>query len=251
MMNKAAGRHAVGGPTRTDEAIVVEHLRVERGKRLVLPDLSVPAGQLVGLLGPSGGGKSTFMRALVGVQVVKSGTVTVLGEPAGASGLRRRLGYLTQAPSLYEDLTVRENVAYFARVLGATTADVDRAIADVDLTDHADALVANLSGGQKTRANLAGTLVGDPDVLILDEPTVGLDPVLRRDLWHLFRQLASEGRTVLVSSHVMDEATRCDRLLLIRAGEILSDSTLPELLARTGTEDAESAFLVLIDEAAA
>jgi ABC-2 type transport system ATP-binding protein len=246
-------RHAVGGPTRTDEAIVVEHLRVERGKRLVLPDLSVrvPAGQLVGLLGPSGGGKSTFMRALVGVQVVKSGTVTVLGEPAGASGLRRRLGYLTQAPSLYEDLTVRENVAYFARVLGATTADVDRAIADVDLTDHADALVANLSGGQKTRANLAGTLVGDPDVLILDEPTVGLDPVLRRDLWHLFRQLASEGRTVLVSSHVMDEATRCDRLLLIRAGEILSDSTLPELLARTGTEDAESAFLVLIDEAAA
>ena len=252
-MNKAAGRHAVGGPTRTDEAIVVEHLRVERGKRLVLPDLSVriPAGQLVGLLGPSGGGKSTFMRALVGVQVVKSGTVTVLGEPAGASGLRRRLGYLTQAPSLYEDLTVRENVAYFARVLGATTADVDRAIADVDLTDHADALVANLSGGQKTRANLAGTLVGDPDVLILDEPTVGLDPVLRRDLWHLFRQLASEGRTVLVSSHVMDEATRCDRLLLIRAGEILSDSTLPELLARTGTEDAESAFLVLIDEAAA
>lgn len=252
-MNKAAGRHAVGGPTRTDEAIVVEHLRVERGKRLVLPDLSVrvPAGQLVGLLGPSGGGKSTFMRALVGVQVVKSGTVTVLGEPAGASGLRRRLGYLTQAPSLYEDLTVRENVAYFARVLGATTADVDRAIADVDLTDHADALVANLSGGQKTRANLAGTLVGDPDVLILDEPTVGLDPVLRRDLWHLFRRLASEGRTVLVSSHVMDEATRCDRLLLIRAGEILSDSTLPELLARTGTEDAESAFLVLIDEAAA
>lgn len=252
-MNKAAGRHAVGGPTRTDEAIVVEHLRVERGKRLVLPDLSVrvPAGQLVGLLGPSGGGKSTFMRALVGVQVVKSGTVTVLGEPAGASGLRRRLGYLTQAPSLYEDLTVRENVAYFARVLGATTADVDRAIADVDLTDHADALVANLSGGQKTRANLAGTLVGDPDVLILDEPTVGLDPALRRDLWHLFRQLASEGRTVLVSSHVMDEATRCDRLLLIRAGEILSDSTLPELLARTGTEDAESAFLVLIDEAAA
>ena len=252
-MNKAAGRHAVGGPTRTDEAIVVEHLRVERGKRLVLPDLSVrvPAGQLVGLLGPSGGGKSTFMRALVGVQVVKSGTVTVLGEPAGASGLRRRIGYLTQTPSLYEDLTVRENVAYFARVLGATTADVDRAIADVDLTDHADALVANLSGGQKTRANLAGTLVGDPDVLILDEPTVGLDPALRRDLWHLFRQLASEGRTVLVSSHVMDEATRCDRLLLIRAGEILSDSTLPELLARTGTEDAESAFLVLIDEAAA
>lgn len=240
-------------PRPEGDAIVVEHLQVQRGKRLVLPDLSVrvPAGQVVGLLGPSGGGKSTFMRALVGVQVVRAGTVTILGEPAGSVGLRRRVGYLTQAPSLYEDLTVRENVAYFGKVLGASGADVDRAVADVDLTDHADALIVNLSGGQKTRANLACTLVGAPEVLILDEPTVGLDPVLRRDLWQLFRRLAGEGRTVLVSSHVMDEATRCDRLLLIRSGEILSDSTLPELLRRTGTEDAESAFLALIDEAAA
>jgi ABC-2 type transport system ATP-binding protein len=235
------------------EAIIVEHLRVQRGKRLVLPDLSVrvPTGQVVGLLGPSGGGKSTLMRSLVGVQVVAGGTITILGEPAGSAGLRRRVGYLTQAPSLYEDLTVRENVAYFARVLGSTEADVTRSIADVDLTDHADALIVNLSGGQKTRANLACTLVGNPEVLILDEPTVGLDPVLRRDLWNLFRRLSQEGRTVLVSSHVMDEATRCDRLLLIRAGQILSDSTLPELLARTGTEDAESAFLALIDGSAA
>jgi len=206
---------------------------------------------VVGLLGPSGGGKSTLMRSLVGVQVVAGGTITILGEPAGSAGLRRRVGYLTQAPSLYEDLTVRENVAYFARVLGSTEADVTRAIADVDLTDHAEALIVNLSGGQKTRANLACTLVGNPEVLILDEPTVGLDPVLRRDLWNLFRRLSQEGRTVLVSSHVMDEATRCDRLLLIRAGQILSDSTLPELLERTGTEDAESAFLALIDGSAA
>ena len=136
-------------------------------------------------------------------------------------------------------------------MLGSTEADVTRAIADVDLTDHAEALIVNLSGGQKTRANLACTLVGNPEVLILDEPTVGLDPVLRRDLWNLFRRLSQEGRTVLVSSHVMDEATRCDRLLLIRSGQILSDSTLPELLARTGTEDAESAFLALIDGSAA
>ena len=235
------------------EAIIVEHLRVQRGKRLVLPDLSVrvPTGKVVGLLGPSGGGKSTLMRSLVGVQVVAGGTITILGEPAGSAGLRRRVGYLTQAPSLYEDLTVRENVAYFARVLGSAEADVTRAIADVDLTDHAEALIVNLSGGQKTRANLACTLVGNPEVLILDEPTVGLDPVLRRDLWNLFRRLSQDGRTVLVSSHVMDEATRCDRLLLIRSGQILSDSTLPELLARTGTEDAESAFLALIDGSAA
>jgi ABC-2 type transport system ATP-binding protein len=234
-----------------DDAIVVEHLRVVRGVREVLPDLSVrvPRGQVVGLLGPSGGGKSTLMRAVVGVQVIAGGTVTVLGEEAGSPGLRRRVGYLTQAPSVYGDLTVRDNVDYIARVMGVGPDARDRAIATVDLTDHADARVENLSGGQESRANLACTLVGDPEVLVLDEPTVGLDPVLRRDLWDMFRGLAAEGRTVLVSSHVMDEAVRCDRLLLLREGRILSDSTLPELLERTGAADAEEAFLALIDEA--
>ena len=234
-----------------DDAIVVEHLRVVRGVREVLPDLSVrvPRGQVVGLLGPSGGGKSTLMRAVVGVQVIAGGTVTVLGEEAGSPGLRRRVGYLTQAPSVYGDLTVRDNVDYIAKVMGVGPDATDRAIATVDLTDHADARVENLSGGQESRANLACTLVGDPEVLVLDEPTVGLDPVLRRDLWEMFRGLAAQGRTVLVSSHVMDEAVRCDRLLLLREGRILSDSTLPELLERTGTADAEAAFLALIDEA--
>jgi ABC-2 type transport system ATP-binding protein len=234
-----------------DDAIVVEHLRVVRGVREVLPDLSVrvPRGQVIGLLGPSGGGKSTLMRAVVGVQVIAGGTVTVLGEEAGSPGLRRRVGYLTQAPSVYGDLTVRDNVDYIAKVMGVGPDATDRAIATVDLTDHADARVENLSGGQESRANLACTLVGDPEVLVLDEPTVGLDPVLRRDLWEMFRGLAAQGRTVLVSSHVMDEAVRCDRLLLLREGRILSDSTLPELLERTGTADAEAAFLALIDEA--
>ena len=234
-----------------DDAIVVEHLRVVRGVREVLPDLSVrvPRGQVIGLLGPSGGGKSTLMRAVVGVQVIAGGTVTVLGEEAGSPGLRRRVGYLTQAPSVYGDLTVRDNVDYIAKVMGVGPDATDRAIATVDLTDHADARVENLSGGQESRANLACTLVGDPEVLVLDEPTVGLDPVLRRDLWEMFRGLAARGRTVLVSSHVMDEAVRCDRLLLLREGRILSDSTLPELLDRTGAADAEEAFLALIDEA--
>ena len=234
-----------------DDAIVVEHLRVVRGVREVLPDLSVrvPRGQVIGLLGPSGGGKSTLMRAVVGVQVIAGGTVTVLGEEAGSPGLRRRVGYLTQAPSVYGDLTVRDNVDYIAKVMGVGSDATVRAIATVDLTDHADARVENLSGGQESRANLACTLVGDPEVLVLDEPTVGLDPVLRRDLWDMFRGLAAEGRTVLVSSHVMDEAVRCDRLLLLREGRILSDSTLPELLERTGAADAEEAFLALIDEA--
>ena len=234
-----------------DDAIVVEHLRVVRGEREVLPDLSVrvPRGQVVGLLGPSGGGKSTLMRAVVGVQVVAGGTVTVLGEEAGSPALRHRVGYLTQAPSVYGDLSVRDNVEYIARVMGVGPEAAERAIAAVELTDHADARVENLSGGQESRASLACTLVGDPEVLVLDEPTVGLDPVLRRDLWDLFRRLSAQGRTVLVSSHVMDEAVRCDRLLLLRQGRILSDSTLPELLDRTGTTDAEQAFLALIDAA--
>ena len=168
----------------SDDAVVVDHLRVVRGGRDVLPDLSlsVPRGQVVGLLGPSGGGKSTLMRAVVGVQVIAGGTVTVLGEEAGSPGLRHRVGYLTQAPSVYGDLSVRDNVGYIARIMGAGADAVDRAIASVDLTDHAHVRVENLSGGQRSRASLACTLVGDPEVLVLDEPTVGLDPVLRRDL---------------------------------------------------------------------
>ena len=233
------------------DAVVVEHLRVVRGGKDVLPDLSltVPRGQVVGLLGPSGGGKSTLMRAVVGVQVIAGGTVTVLGDEAGSPALRRRVGYLTQAPSVYGDLSVRDNVEYIAKVMGVGRDAVDRAIEAVDLTEHASARVENLSGGQRSRASLACTLVGDPEVLVLDEPTVGLDPVLRRELWDLFRQLSGQGRTVFVSSHVMDEASRCDRLLLLRDGVILSDSTLAELLERTGTTDAEQAFLALIDAA--
>lgn len=234
-----------------NNAVEITDLNVVRGKRVVLPglDVTIPAGQLVGLLGPSGGGKSTLMRAIVGVQVVHSGTVTVLGEPAGSPSLRHRVGYLTQAPSVYADLSVRDNVAYFAKVVGAPASAVDAAIADVDLTDHAGALVGNLSGGQWSRASLACTLVGSPELLVLDEPTVGLDPVLRRDLWAIFRRLAESGCTVIVSSHVMDEATRCDRLLLIREGRLLADSALAELLANTGAADAEGAFLTLIDRA--
>ncbi|PKW26461.1 ABC transporter ATP-binding protein [Phycicoccus duodecadis] len=232
-----------------DDAVVVEHLCVVRGGRPVLPDLSlrVPTGQVVGLLGPSGGGKSTLMRAVVGVQVVESGTVTVLGAPAGSPALRHRVGYLTQAPSVYGDLSVRDNVRYFGQVLGAPPDAADRAMDDVDLADHAGVRVDRLSGGQRSRASLACVLVGSPDLLVLDEPTVGLDPVLRRDLWALFGRLAAAGATVLVSSHVMDEATRCDRLLLLRDGHILSDSTLPELLSRTGAADAEQAFLTLVE----
>lgn len=229
-------------------AVAIENLRVVRGKREVLPGLSltVPRGQVVGLLGPSGGGKSTLLRAIVGVQLVKSGTITVLGEPAGSRPLRSRVGYVTQEPSVYGDLTVRQNLEYFAKLVSAPRNAVDEVIASVDLESHADNQVADLSGGQRSRVSLAAAMVGTPELLVLDEPTVGLDPVLRRDLWQLFHQLADGGVTLLVSSHVMDEATRCDRLLLMREGEILTDDTPDGLLQRTGARDTEEAFLRLI-----
>src|SRR3954454_13602783 len=201
-------------------AIEVEDLVVERGSRRVLHGIScsIPAGSVVGLLGPSGSGKTTLIRAIVGVQIVKSGTVTVLGEPAGSAALRRTVGYVTQAPSVYADLSVRENARYFAALYGLGAADADRAIADVGLTDAAGQLVGNLSGGQRSRASLACAMLGTPEVLVLDEPTVGQDPVRRADLWAKFHARAAHGTPLLVSSHVMDEAGRCDRLLLIREG---------------------------------
>ena len=218
-----------------------------RGGSPVLHGLSfaVPRGSICGLLGPSGCGKTTLMRALVGVQDGVSGTVRVLGDPAGTPSLRRRVGYVTQRPAVYDDLTVAENVGYFAAVLGADRAAGVRALADVDLADRADQLVSTLSGGQRARVGLATALLAAPELLVLDEPTVGLDPVLRRDLWQLFGELAAGGTTLLVSSHVMDEAVRCDRLLLLRDGRLVADDAPDALIARTGASDVEGAFLAL------
>jgi len=230
-------------------AITVEHLHVVRGGTDVLPDLSVAVapGTVTGLLGPSGSGKSTLLRALVGVQVVAGGRVEVLGLPAGSPSLRRRVAYTTQAPSVYTDLTLRENLAYFARVVGAPPRAAVDALETVGLADVADRPVRTFSGGQLSRASLASALLGEPEVLVLDEPTVGLDPVLRRDLWATFRELAGQGTTLLVSSHVMDEADRCDRLLLLREGRLLADETPDELRARTGERGLDAAFLALVE----
>ncbi|MEH1057687.1 ABC transporter ATP-binding protein [Micromonospora sp. CPCC 206171] len=231
-----------------EDAITVRDLVVDRGRRRVLHgiDCTVPRGSVTGLLGPSGSGKTTLMRAVVGVQVIDSGTVTVLGRPAGSADLRHRVGYLTQAPSVYADLTVRENARYFAALQGRHAADADRAIADVGLADAATQLVGTLSGGQRSRASLACALVGDPELVILDEPTVGQDPVLRADLWARFHEMAAAGTTLLVSSHVMDEAARCDRLLLIREGRLVADDTPDAIRERTGVDDLEESFLRLI-----
>ncbi len=231
-------------------AIVVDELTVRRGGKLVLPGVSleISAGAITGLLGPSGTGKTTLIRAIVGVQIVESGRVTVLGEPAGSPSLRSRVGYVTQAPSVYADLTVRENLQYFARIVDAPAARIDSVIETVGLAEYAGRQVINLSGGQQARVSLGSALLGEPDVLVLDEPTVGLDPVLRAELWQEFGRLAANGTTLLVSSHVMDEAMHCQHLLLMREGDILAASSPDELLERTGAEDMERAFLRLIEQ---
>ena len=229
------------------EAVRAVDLRVVRRGREVLHGLTftVHRGVVCGLLGPSGGGKTTLLRAVVGVQGGVRGGVDVLGQPAGHPDLRRRVGYVTQDPAVYGDLSVRHNLAYFADVLGAGRARVDEVVRDVALTGALEQRVDTLSGGQRARVSLAAALLGRPELLVLDEPTVGLDPVLRRDLWELFAAMAAAGTTLLVSSHVMDEASRCDRLLLLREGRLVADDTLPDLLARTGTTDVEAAFLAL------
>ncbi|MET8565285.1 ABC transporter ATP-binding protein [Streptomyces flaveolus] len=246
-------------PAASTPAVHADGLTVTRGPRTVLRHLrfTVPRGRITGLLGPSGCGKSTLIRSIVGTQAKVTGTLDVLGHPAGHPTLRSRIGYVTQAPSVYDDLTVRQNLDYFAAILDPGRAAADRrhqhvtqAIADVDLTSHADALAGNLSGGQRGRVSLAVALLGTPELLVLDEPTVGLDPVLRRALWNLFHDLAARGTTLLVSSHVMDEAERCHRLLLMREGEILAAGTPEALRTRTGTDTVEAAFLRLVDEAA-
>lgn len=234
------------------DAITVTDLVVRRGKATALKGLScrAAAGRITGLLGPSGSGKTTLIRAIVGVQVIRSGSVTVLGEPAGSRSLRDRIGYVSQDPSIYQDLTVLENARYFAAIAGADASVARRAVDQVGLRSSAGQLVGNLSGGEHSRASLACAIVGDPPVLVLDEPTVGQDPVLREELWDYFRQRARAQVTVLVSSHVMDEANRCDTLLLLREGTLLADDTPAAIKSHAGTDDMDRAFLQLIHEAA-
>ena len=235
-----------------NEAIVIDDLKVTRGSRRVLKGVSISLekGSITGLLGPSGSGKSTLIRSIAGVQKVESGTVTVLGRPAGSFAARASLGYMTQASAAYRDLTVRENVAHWARIAGAPASAADEIISQLRLTDRAHALAGNISGGQASRLSLACTMVGDPPVLLLDEPTVGLDPVLREEIWDLIRRRAAAGTTVLVSSHVMDEAQRCDSLVFIREGSILATGTADDILEETATSSMDAAFLALAKEQA-
>jgi ABC-2 type transport system ATP-binding protein len=231
-------------------AIDVRELRVRRGGTVVLPGVSleIPVGSVTGLLGPSGSSKTTLLRAIVGVQRIESGRVLVLGEPAGTPLQRRRVAYVTQAPSVYADLTVRENLRYFAQIVGAEGLRIDEVVDVVGLTPHLGTRVGSLSGGERSRTSLAVALLGKPMLLVLDEPTVGLDPVLRRDLWGMFHGLADDGATLLVSSHVMDEAERCDHLVFMREGQIIASASPEEIRRQTGKDDLEDAFIALADK---
>lgn len=233
----------------TSPAVEIKNLSVSVGKFVILRDISValPAGKIIGLLGPSGAGKTTLIRTIVGRQRVSRGDVVVLGRPAGTASLRQKIGYVTQAPSVYDDLSVLENLRYFVAMTNASKIRVDEVLDEVDLRKQARQLVGTLSGGQKSRVSLAVALLARPPLLLLDEPTVGIDPLLRRDLWQRFRKLAEQGTTLLVSSHVMDEASHCDDLLLVRDGKLLAYGSLEELTIRTGSKNVEDIFLKLVE----
>lgn len=232
-------------------AIEVRTLTVIRGHSEVLHGISctVKAGTVTGLIGPSGSGKTTLMRSIVGVQKLNGGTLEVLGTPAGSANLRSRIGYVTQEPAVYDDLTVEQNLRYFAAIVRADMANVKKVMAAVQLSRQRRQLVGSLSGGQRARVSLAVALLGDPELLVLDEPTVGLDPILRDELWTLFAELAAQGRTLLVSSHVMDEAERCSDLILMREGKIIWNDTKQALFKATRVRDVGTAFVTKIKEA--
>jgi ABC-2 type transport system ATP-binding protein len=222
-----------------------------RVKALINIDLELPTGKIVCVIGPSGAGKTTLMRVLVGRLQVQKGSINILGLPVGSPGLRRELSYMTQELSVFLDLTVKENLAYFATMIGIKRKELGKTIRQaleaVDLTDKSRSLVSDLSGGQKQRVSLAVALLGSPKIMVLDEPTVGLDPVLRDNLWNLFRKLAAGGTSLIISSHSMEEAERCDDLVLIRAGRVIAHMAPDELTRQTGTKTIEQSFLKLVD----
>lgn len=231
------------------DGVNISELTIIRDGKTIIPNLHMEIGKgvIAGLLGPSGSGKTTILRSIVGVQEIHSGEIKVLGSTAGSKSLRTKIGYFTQSASIYSDLTCIENLRYFAKIIGDSEISVQQILELVDLTKNQKQLASSLSGGERARLALASALLGKPEILVLDEPTVGLDPVLRRDLWDLFHRLAEQGKTLLISSHVMDEADRCDFLFLIREGRILASGTPRDLKAQAHADDMESVFISLVE----
>lgn len=229
-------------------AVSVKQLHVQKGKTVAVNGVTfeLVRGTITGLIGPSGSGKTTLMRTLVGAQIYQKGEVLIQGRKAGSADLRPKIGYVTQSAAVYKDLTVQQNLHYFARIVGAPRGQVKQILERLDLNQQRKQLAGDVSGGQLARVSLAIALLGDPEFLILDEPTVGQDPVLRDELWRLFRELAAAGKTLLVSSHIMNEASHCDRLLVMRQGKLVADTTASDLMQTTHTNDLDDAFLALI-----
>jgi ABC-2 type transport system ATP-binding protein len=231
-----------------EAAVAAENVVKRFGPVLALDGLSlhVRRGEVYGLLGPNGAGKTTLIRMLVGLVRADQGEIRVLGRPMPELGVLSRIGYMTQQAALYPDLSALDNVRFFAAIYGAE-AQVEEALRLVELWDRRDSVVGTLSGGMRTRCSLACALVHHPDLLLLDEPTVGVDPQLRVQFWDHFRRLAAAGTTIVVSSHVMDEAERCQRLGLIRGGKVLAEGSPDELRQLAGVERLEDAFLKLAE----
>jgi len=230
-------------------AVQISGLQVRYGRQTVLTDLSVtlPRGQIIGILGPSGSGKTTLVKAIMGLNRIRKGSISILGHRVPSLAALDAVGYMAQENALYEDLTAMDNLLFFARLCGLTRAEAAkraRQLFDfVGLTGEEKKIVGNYSGGMQRRLSLAVALIGQPPLLLLDEPTVGIDPVLRQKFWREFETLKAQGSTLLATTHVMDEASRCDRLLLLREGRIIANGTVPELLDKTGTNSVEEAFL--------
>ncbi|WP_010197557.1 heme ABC exporter ATP-binding protein CcmA [Bacillus sp. m3-13] len=232
-----------------NEVCKVSNLSISFGKQEVLKDinLSISKGEIFGFLGPSGAGKTTLVKAIAGLQPINNGEVEVLTRKMPTLSLSEKIGYMAQSDALYQDLTAQENLQFFSSLYKLNRIDRKKRIHEVmelvNLSEHLNKPVQQFSGGMKRRLSLAISLLHNPEILILDEPTVGIDPLLRKSIWQELKALSKAGTTVLVTTHVMDEAQKCDRLAMIREGELLAVGSTEELQRKTGTTSMEDAFL--------
>ena len=240
---------AAQAPHETEPLVSLEDVHKRFGKQEVLCgiDLELEAGLITGLLGPSGCGKTTLVNLIVGSLIATSGKITVLGKPAPPRSVRPEMGFMPQSEALYNDLTAQENLRFFGSLYGLSRKHLDEAIPKVlglvHLEDQGKKVVSSFSGGMKRRLSLAIALLHNPRLLVLDEPTIGLDPLHRVELWQSFHDLADAGATLFITTHVMDEAACCDRIIMLHDGQIIAQGTAEEIIRSAGASTLEEAFL--------